>query len=144
METEEYQPRRTSAPPVTIEGVTFECWKTARFTTRWKSSDGRAEISRNFDRSTHWANVDGNSIGANFRSLEGAMKAAANVLQPKSKHAIRYRDRVQSSPPRGMRQSWGEYQVVEGRKIVGRFDLLSQARKEYPDAVAEASAAGGT
>lgn len=47
---------------------------------------------------------------------------------------IRYRDRVQASRSAGLRQSWGEYQVVDGRKIVGRYDLLKQAVAAHPDA----------
>lgn len=27
-----------------------------------------------------------------------------------------------------------EYQVWEGRRIIGRYDLLSQAKKAHPDA----------
>jgi hypothetical protein len=49
-------------------------------------------------------------------------------------YSIRRRDRVNSSPPEGMRQEWTEYQVVSRTKIIGRFDLLSQALRDYPGA----------
>jgi hypothetical protein len=42
---------------------------------------------------------------------------------------IRYRVRRLASPPEGRKQEWGEYQVVHGRNIVGRFDTLSQAEE---------------
>lgn len=42
---------------------------------------------------------------------------------------IRYRERICASPKEGHRQSWGEYQVVEGRKVIARFDLEAQAVK---------------
>jgi len=47
---------------------------------------------------------------------------------------IRVRDRVQASPPPGMRQGWTEYQVVDGRKVVGKFDTREQAKRAFPDA----------
>jgi len=52
---------------------------------------------------------------------------------------IRYRERVNSSPPEGRRQSWGEYQVVEGRRVIGRYDLLEQAKKAHPEATEDES-----
>lgn len=42
---------------------------------------------------------------------------------------IRYRERVCASPKAGRRQSWGEYQVIDGRKVIARFDLRHQAEK---------------
>lgn len=42
---------------------------------------------------------------------------------------IRLRDRVQASPKPGLRQSWSEYQVVQGRKIIHRADLRYQAER---------------
>jgi hypothetical protein len=42
---------------------------------------------------------------------------------------IRHRERICSSPKAGLRQSWDEWQVVEGRKVVGRFDLREQAER---------------
>lgn len=40
---------------------------------------------------------------------------------------IRTRTRRQWSPPPGMRQVWDEVQVVEGRKVVHRCGLESEA-----------------
>ena len=42
---------------------------------------------------------------------------------------IRYRERICSSPKPGFRQSWHEHQVVDGRKILARFDLREQAER---------------
>jgi hypothetical protein len=47
---------------------------------------------------------------------------------------IRKRERVDSSPPSGMSQTWTEYQVVIGRKIVGRYGSVEAALKDYPNA----------
>lgn len=44
-------------------------------------------------------------------------------------YAIRERDRRCASPKDGLRQAWSEVQVVEGRKVVARFDLRYQAEK---------------
>lgn len=41
---------------------------------------------------------------------------------------IRYRERVQASPKEGLRQSWTEYQVVEGRRVLSRHDSEEQAK----------------
>lgn len=48
---------------------------------------------------------------------------------------IRYREGFRWSPPEGQRQEWREFQVVNGRKIVARYDLLDQARRDYPGAI---------
>ena len=42
---------------------------------------------------------------------------------------IRFRDRVCASPKEGHRQSWSEYQVIEGRTVIARFDLRPQAEQ---------------
>lgn len=42
---------------------------------------------------------------------------------------IRLRHRVQASPKPGLRQSWYEYQVVQGRRIIHRADMLHQAER---------------
>jgi hypothetical protein len=52
---------------------------------------------------------------------------------------IRCRYRSTWSPKEGHVQGWNEYQVVDGRKIVGRYDLLRQALEDYPDAVPDES-----
>jgi hypothetical protein len=52
---------------------------------------------------------------------------------------IRVRDRQNSSPKAGLRQSWSEYQVVSGTKVIARFELLHQAQKEYPGAELDSS-----
>ncbi len=53
---------------------------------------------------------------------------------------IRQRERINSSPKEGLRQRWTEYQVVSGRgKITARYDLLSQARQDFPGAELDSS-----
>lgn len=42
---------------------------------------------------------------------------------------IRMRERRQASPREGMRQIWTEWQVCQGRRVLGRFDTEGQARK---------------
>jgi len=51
---------------------------------------------------------------------------------------IRYRRRVQASPPRGLRQAWDEYQVVWRRCVVARFDLHDQADRWVRDRISSA------
>jgi hypothetical protein len=41
---------------------------------------------------------------------------------------IRLRERRNASPKDGCRQAWDEWQVVDGRKILSRHDLESQAK----------------
>lgn len=50
---------------------------------------------------------------------------------------IRYRQVIYRKPQYG---SYGEYQVVDGRKVIGRFELLYQAQRVHPDAVPDKSA----
>ena len=52
---------------------------------------------------------------------------------------IRLRRRTQSSPRVNHAQEWHEYQVVEGRKILGRYDFLSQALSSHPEATPDES-----
>jgi hypothetical protein len=47
---------------------------------------------------------------------------------------IRYRERRNASPKEGHRQAWDEWQVTDGKKVIGRYDLLSQATAAHPDA----------
>lgn len=47
---------------------------------------------------------------------------------------IRYRERNDWCRPVGLKGRWDEYQVVDGRRVVARFDFLHQARVAYPDA----------
>ncbi len=47
---------------------------------------------------------------------------------------LRFRRRTNASPKEGRRQAWEEWQVVDGRKVIGRYDLRSQALKAHPDA----------
>lgn len=42
-------------------------------------------------------------------------------------YTIRARQRTSASPGGGRKQSWSEWQVVQGRKVLGRFDLEGQA-----------------
>lgn len=71
----EYQPKRTSAPPRVIDGVTFLCWRLGICRYVWRSEDGRIAADRIGDCSTYWASVDGTRLGKRFRSLENAMRA---------------------------------------------------------------------
>lgn len=45
------------------------------------------------------------------------------------KYKIKEKERFLSSPKEGMSQSWIEYQVWEGRRIVSRQDTYEQAEK---------------
>ena len=45
------------------------------------------------------------------------------------KLTIRERHRVNASPREGERQSWVEWQVVEGRKVLSRHDFKEQAER---------------
>jgi len=42
---------------------------------------------------------------------------------------IRRRLMYRASPKAGLKSSWIEYQVVEGRRVVSRHDLASQAQR---------------
>jgi hypothetical protein len=46
-----------------------------------------------------------------------------------SNYKIRVKERINSSPREGERQSWTEYQVMEGRTIVYRGDTQEQAER---------------
>lgn len=47
---------------------------------------------------------------------------------------IRERERIDSSPPPGMRQSWIEWQVVGPRgRVLARRDTLDQAKRWIDD-----------
>lgn len=48
---------------------------------------------------------------------------------------IRERYRHRQGFPYGTRGDWCEYQVVDGRKVVGRFELLHEARNAFPRAL---------
>lgn len=53
---------------------------------------------------------------------------------------IRERERRQASPPGGAdmhRQAWTEFQVVDGRKVIGRHDFRHQAEKHIEKIEAE-------
>ena len=43
---------------------------------------------------------------------------------------IMLRNRVQASPPPGMRQGWSEYQVWHGRTIIARHETLLAAERD--------------
>lgn len=47
---------------------------------------------------------------------------------------IRERQRRGYSREAGGYTAWNEIQVVQGRKVIGRYDLISQAMQEHPDA----------
>ena len=46
---------------------------------------------------------------------------------------IRLRERRLASPPEGMRQSWAEWQVCQGRRVLSRHDTEQCARKWVRD-----------
>lgn len=52
---------------------------------------------------------------------------------------IRKRERVHSSPPAGMDQSWTEYQVMLGGKILARRGTMEEAEKFIADEIAKAA-----
>ena len=72
--------KRTSRKPVTVEGVTFESWTTGVLNYSMITTDGRGHVSRNYNRSTYSAGVDGRNLGNRFRTEEGAMRAVARAL----------------------------------------------------------------
>ena len=47
--------------------------------------------------------------------------------------SIRYRERNGWCRSSGLRGSWGEYQVVQGRKVIHRTDLRRQAEQWCAD-----------
>lgn len=47
---------------------------------------------------------------------------------------IRLRERCGYSKEAGGYAAWFEFQVVDGRRIVGRYEMLSHAVKAHPDA----------
>jgi hypothetical protein len=47
--------------------------------------------------------------------------------KPGTRLKTRKRDRFQASPPRGLKQEWTEWQVIDGRRVVARFDTDSEA-----------------
>ncbi len=73
--------KRTSAAPKTIDGITFECWKTGIMQTAWKTADGRATVYRPSHRATYYAYLDGVVIGQRFLTHENAMKAVVKVMK---------------------------------------------------------------
>lgn len=42
-------------------------------------------------------------------------------------YKIRERHRICASPKQGLRQSWDEFQVILGQRIMARFDFREQA-----------------
>lgn len=57
-------------------------------------------------------------------------------------YTVIQRDRIQASPPEGMRQDWTEYQVKLGRRVLARFDFLDRAVFEANRRVAEIAELG--
>jgi hypothetical protein len=78
--------RKTSAKPIVVDGVTFECWHTGIMQYVWRSQDGHANVYRPSHRASHTAVVDSEKIGRLYRSQSGAMKAAVAAMK---KHAER-------------------------------------------------------
>lgn len=56
-------------------------------------------------------------------------------------YTIRERERRNASPKEGLRQVWTEVQVMEGRRVVYRCDLIEQAER-WIAAVARAEGRG--
>ena len=56
------------------------------------------------------------------------------VIRPK---VIRYRKRIDASAPEGLKKAWDEYQVWQGKRIIGRYDMKVQATRDHPDAIDE-------
>lgn len=66
--------RKSTAPPFTIGGTTFQCWITddgQRY--EWRSADGRLTVGRNTGRSSCWGRRGGNLVGSSYPSLKAAM-----------------------------------------------------------------------
>lgn len=40
------------------------------------------------------------------------------------------RDRLQATPPPGLRQSWTEWQILEGRRVISRHGTMAEAERE--------------
>jgi hypothetical protein len=56
------------------------------------------------------------------------------------KKTIRYRHRCGYAKEAQGYASWTEYQVVENRKVIGRYDFLYQAMRAHPDALPDKTA----
>lgn len=74
---------RLSVKPITVEGVTFHCYRTGILRSEWRSEDGVLTANRNTNRSTYHAGVNGDSVGRLFRSLKAAMGAAVKASKAK-------------------------------------------------------------
>jgi hypothetical protein len=73
---------RTKRPPLTVDGVTWESWKTGILAYALIREDGRATISRNWGRSngsTFTAALDGAVLGRLYRTEVSAIKAVARA-----------------------------------------------------------------
>lgn len=71
---------RTSAPPRTIDGMTFRCYRVGIMKNEWHAdSDRSISIGSTLSLASHWASVDGRVIGNSYRDLTGALKAAAKA-----------------------------------------------------------------
>ena len=75
---------RTKRPPITVDGVTWESWKTGVLAYALIREDGLAMISRNWGRSngsTFTAYIDGAVLGRLYRTEVAAIKAVAKAGQ---------------------------------------------------------------
>lgn len=72
--------RRTSRPPVTIDGVTFASYNVGISALAMISDNGQIFIRRNYQRMTYYASViyqgKMTQIGNKFRSEKSAARAA--------------------------------------------------------------------
>lgn len=73
--------RRTSAQPITVNGVIFRCYDLGMLQYEWRSEGGRFTAARRPMRETFHASVDGIGLPTRFRSLESAMRSAIKAAK---------------------------------------------------------------
>ncbi len=70
----------SSAPPRTICGVEFRCYRTGISRYAWFEPAGRGYIGSNRG-STYYAMFDGKMLGKRYRTMMTAMEAVAAALK---------------------------------------------------------------
>lgn len=75
-----YERRRTSRQPVIIKNVTFYSWQVGVAEFALISADERAEVRRNWHKTTYRAILDGKTIGERYQTDLAACNAIVKKL----------------------------------------------------------------
>lgn len=81
------EPKRTSAKPVTIDGMTWECWHVGIMQTKWRS--GEWYVYQRPYRCGWVASSATFLVGMRFGTRESAMKAVAKFVKQDEKMKAR-------------------------------------------------------